>query len=91
MSREFHHRAVDMGLDGQRAHHELGGELGHAARQNDVLALGPITLVVQKAVDGRAVTIGLQLAEPDPVEAPQQLLERLKRRARAALRAIRRS
>jgi len=27
VSREFHHRAVDMGLDGQRAHHELGGEL----------------------------------------------------------------
>jgi potassium/hydrogen antiporter len=69
----------------------IADELGHAARQNDVLALGPITLVVQKAVDGRAVTIGLQLAEPDPVEAPQQLLARLKRRARAALRAIRRS
>jgi cell volume regulation protein A len=69
----------------------IADELGHAARPNDVLALGPITLVVQKAVDGRAVTVGLQLAEPDPVEAPQKLLARLKRRARAALRSIRRS
>jgi cell volume regulation protein A len=65
-------------------------ELGHAARPNDVLALGPITLVVQKVADGRAVTIGLQLAEPDPVEAPRTLLARLKRRARAWRRSIRR-
>ncbi len=66
-------------------------ELGHPARPNDVLALGPITLVVQKAVDGRAVNIGLQLAEPDPVEAPQKLLARFRRRARAAMNVIRRS
>jgi cell volume regulation protein A len=66
-------------------------ELGHAARPNDVLALGPITLVVQKVVNGRAASIGLQLAEPDPVEAPQKLLARLKRRARRMLAAIRRT
>jgi NhaP-type Na+/H+ and K+/H+ antiporter len=68
----------------------IADELGHAARPNDVLALGPITLVVQKVADGRAVTIGLQLAEPDPVEAPRALLARLKRRARAWRRSIRR-
>jgi cell volume regulation protein A len=66
-------------------------ELGHAARPNDVLALGPITLVVQKVVNGRAASIGLQLAEPDPVEAPQKLLARLRRRARRMLAAIRRT
>ncbi len=65
--------------------------LGHPPRPNDVLALGAITLVVQKVVDGRAVSIGLQLAEPDPVAAaPRTMLARLKLRARAALAAIRR-
>jgi cell volume regulation protein A len=67
----------------------IAEELGHAARPNDVLALGPITLVVQKAVDGRAVNIGLRLAEPDPVEA-ETLLARLKRSARRVIDAIRR-
>jgi cell volume regulation protein A len=61
----------------------IAEELGRPARPNDVLALGPITLVVQKVVDGRAVNIGLQLAEPDPVaSAPQTVLARLKRRVR---------
>jgi potassium/hydrogen antiporter len=69
----------------------IADELGHAARPNDVLALGPITLLVQKVMDGRAASIGLQLAEPDPVEAPQKLLARLRRRARAARATIRRS
>ena len=70
----------------------IAEELGHAARPNDVLALGPITLVVQKVVDGRAATVGLQLAEPDPVEAaPDTMLARVKARVRAALAAIRRS
>ena len=69
----------------------IAEELGHAARPNDVLALGPITLVVQKVVDGRAATVGLQLAEPDPVEAaPDTILGRLKSRAKAALAALRR-
>src|SRR5207302_11012097 len=67
----------------------IADELGHAARPNDVLALGPITLVVQKVVDGRAVNIGLQLAEPDPVEA-ETLPARLKRRVRRVIDAIRR-
>jgi cell volume regulation protein A len=67
----------------------IADELHHPPRPNDVLALGPITLVVQKVADGRAVNIGLQLAEPDPVE-PETLLGRLKRRARRAIEATRR-
>jgi cell volume regulation protein A len=67
----------------------IADELGHAPRPNDVLALGPITLVVQKVVNGRAASIGLQLAEPDPVEAPQTLYARIRRRARDVLRSIR--
>jgi cell volume regulation protein A len=64
--------------------------LGHPPRRNDVLALGAITLVVQKVVDGRAVNIGLQLAEPDPVvDAPVTMPAILKARARALLAAIR--
>src|SRR5882757_1083846 len=62
----------------------LTDALGHPARPNDVLALGAITLVVQKVVNGRATSVGLQLAEPDPVvDAPTTRLGRLKRRARA--------
>jgi cell volume regulation protein A len=68
----------------------IADELGHPPRPHEVLALGPITLVVQKVVDGRAVNVGLQLAEPDPIE-PETLAARLKRRARRAIDAIRRS
>ena len=64
----------------------LTDALGHVPRANDVLALDAITLVVQKVVDGRAVSIGLQLAEPDPVvDAPKTALGKLKRRARDVL------
>jgi cell volume regulation protein A len=68
----------------------IAEELGHAARPTDVLALGPITLVVQKVVGGRAVNIGLQLAEPDPVvESPATMVVRLERRVRRAIDAMR--
>jgi len=68
----------------------LTDALGHVPRPNDVLALGAITLVVQKVLDGRAVSIGLQLADPDPVvDAPKTTFEKVKRRARAVL-AVRR-
>jgi cell volume regulation protein A len=69
----------------------IAEELGRPAGPNDVLALGPITLVVQKVAAGRAVNIGLQLAEPDPVEAaPDTMPARLKNRLKAALTALRR-
>ena len=47
-------------------------------------ALGPITLVVQKVVDGRAASIGLQLAEPDAVvDAPKTAAAQTPRARRA--------
>ena len=67
----------------------IAEELHHPPRPNDVLALGPITLVVQKVVDGRAANIGLQLAEPDPVvETPATMWARLRRRARGLFGTI---
>jgi potassium/hydrogen antiporter len=66
--------------------------LGHPARANDVVPLGAITLVVQKAVADRAVNIGLQLAEPDPIVAlPQTVAAKVRRRLRGALAALPRS
>src|SRR5580704_7665140 len=64
----------------------IAEELHHPPRPYEVLAIGPIKLVVQKVVEGRAATIGLQLAEPDPV-APETPVAGLKRRARSALAA----
>ncbi|HUI96923.1 MAG TPA: potassium/proton antiporter [Xanthobacteraceae bacterium] len=70
----------------------IADALGHPARANDVVPLGAITLVVQKAVDGRAVNIGLQLAEPDPIVAlPHTVAANLRRRVRGALAALPRS
>jgi cell volume regulation protein A len=67
----------------------IAEDLGHPPRPNDVLALGPITLVVQKVVDGRAASIGLQLAEPDPIPvASRSLLARLKARVRSVLDSV---
>jgi cell volume regulation protein A len=66
----------------------IAEELHHPPRPNDVLTLGPIRLVVQKVVDGRAASIGLQLDEPDPV-MPETLLASLKRRARRAIDTMR--
>jgi cell volume regulation protein A len=68
----------------------IAEELHHPPRPNEVVAIGPIKLVVQKIVDGRAATIGLQLAEPDPV-TPETLLANLRRRGRAVLRVMRRA
>jgi cell volume regulation protein A len=68
----------------------IAEELHHPPRPNEVVAIGPIKLVVQKIVDGKAATIGLQLAEPDPV-TPETVLANLKRRARGILRFMRRS
>jgi cell volume regulation protein A len=67
----------------------IAEELHHPPRPNDVLAIGPIKLVVQKVVDGRAASIGLQLDEPDPV-TPDTVIMGLKRRVRYLVHAIRR-
>jgi hypothetical protein len=68
----------------------IAEELHHPPRPNEVVAIGSIKLVVQKIVDGKAATIGLQLAEPDPV-TPETVLANLKRRGRAILRLMRRA
>jgi potassium/hydrogen antiporter len=67
----------------------IAEELHHPPRPNDVLAIGPIRLIVQKVVDGRATSIGLQLDEPDPV-TPETVIAGLKRRVRKAVDAARR-
>jgi len=67
----------------------IAEELHHPPRPNDVLAIGPIRLIVQKVVDGRAASIGLQLDEPDPV-TPDTVIMGLKRRWRYVMHAVRR-
>jgi cell volume regulation protein A len=61
-------------------------ELGHAAHVGDRLPLGAVALIAHAVADGKVTTVGLQLAEPDPV-APSA--RRRLRRARAALRRMR--
>jgi cell volume regulation protein A len=68
----------------------IAEELHHPPRPNEVLAIGPIRLVVQKIVDGKAATIGLQLAEPDPVTR-ETLMTSAKQQGRAVLRFMRRA
>src|SRR5882724_3559868 len=38
----------------------------HAPRPNDVIPLGPVKLVAHTVMNGRVVTVGLQLADPEP-------------------------
>ena len=40
-------------------------ELGHPPTVGDRVLLGPIQLIVDRVADGRVVTVGLDLAEPD--------------------------
>jgi cell volume regulation protein A len=58
--------------------------LDRAARNTDVIPLGAVALVAHTVVDGRVTTVGLQLAEPDPVR-PKTVLGRV----RAVLRFVR--
>ena len=71
-----HHHRADQAEDTTLADHiaEVGCTI--RLRPNEVVAIGPIKLVVQKIVDGKAATIGLQLAEPDPV-TPETLFANL--------------
>ncbi|MBM3526705.1 MAG: potassium/proton antiporter [Alphaproteobacteria bacterium] len=41
--------------------------VSHPPRVGDTIRLGPVALVVHTLTDGRVATVGLQLAEPEPV------------------------
>jgi cell volume regulation protein A len=67
----------------------VAARLGHAPHVNDVVPLGPITLVVQKVEHDRALSIGLQLAEPDVVAGSERPLDRVRKEVRRlASRAV---
>lgn len=53
----------------------------------DAIRLGPVALVAHTVTDGRVVTVGLQLAEPEP--APRSLIDRVRILGRRALRRVR--
>jgi potassium/hydrogen antiporter len=44
----------------------MARRLGRMPRQGDHVPLGAIALVVHQVVDGRLISVGLRLAEPDP-------------------------
>ncbi|MDQ2079181.1 potassium/proton antiporter [Xanthobacteraceae bacterium Astr-EGSB] len=64
--------------------------LGRPARQGDVLPLGTIALLAHRVTEGRVVSVGLRLAEPDPLPATierwKAALRRAWRRSTAVLR-----
>ena len=65
--------------------------LGHPPHSGDAVRLGPVTLLAHTVKDGHVVTVGLQLAEPEPRRAPRPLrrLRVLIRRALPRLRGRR--
>ena len=63
----------------------------HAPRPNDAIPLGPVKLVAHTVTDDRVVTVGLQLADPEPVprtkiEKAWVIARRMARRLSARLR-----
>ena len=54
----------------------------HPPRVNDAIPLGPVKLVAHTVTDDRVVTVGLQLAEPEPV--PRTILGQDQDQRRAA-------
>jgi cell volume regulation protein A len=52
----------------------------HPPRAGDAIPLGPVKLVAHTVTDGRAVVVGLQLAEPEPV--PRTLWDHIRIRSR---------
>ena len=58
----------------------------HPPRPNDAIPLGPVKLVAHTVTDGRVVTVGLQLAEPERV--PRTILEKTAIKARRILRRL---
>ena len=65
--------------------------LGHPPHSGDAVRLGPVTLLAHTVKDGHVVTVGLQLAEPEPRRPPRPVrrLRILIRRALARLRGRR--
>jgi len=55
----------------------FAARVGDELREGDTLPVGPIVLVAHTVADDRAVTVGLQLAEPEAEDAPQSLRGRL--------------
>jgi len=60
--------------------------ISHPPRVNDAIPLGPVKLVAHTVTDGRVVTVGLQLAEPEP--QPRTMWDKLGIRARRILRRL---
>jgi cell volume regulation protein A len=60
--------------------------LKHPPRVNDAIPLGPVKLVAHTVTDDRVVTVGLQLAEPEP--QPRTWSEKLWIRARRISRRL---
>lgn len=58
----------------------------HPPRPNDAIPLGGVKLVAHTVTDGRVVTVGLQLAEPEPV--PRTWAEKMLIRGRRMLRRL---
>jgi len=58
----------------------------HPPRPNDAIPLGPVKLVAHTVTDDRVVTVGLQLAEPEPV--PRTFIEKITIRGRRLLRRL---
>jgi cell volume regulation protein A len=54
-------------------------QFARPVRVGDTVRLNPVVLVAHTVTDGKVVTVGLQLAEPEPVAAPQpRALRRLR-------------
>jgi cell volume regulation protein A len=60
-------------------------QIPRSVRTGDTVRLNPVVLVAHTVTDGKVVTVGLQLAEPEPVAAPPP---RAVRRFRAWLRKL---
>jgi cell volume regulation protein A len=65
----------------------VAARLGHEPKRNDKVTLGTIALVAHSVAAGRVTTVGLQLAEPDPV-APKTFIARMKHAVRRAWRRV---
>ena len=58
----------------------------HPPRVNDAIPLGPVKLVAHTVTGDRVITVGLQLAEPEPV--PRTIWEKLRIKGRRTLRRL---